>query len=364
MLLLGLNRKGSFLIRSSKTYIGNYAISTRYSEYRVRHYRIKQLDNGTFSASSQANTTFGSIPDLVAHYQVAKEMCDQLMYPCVSPERPTTAGLSKHTNSEWEIDRKQIKLVEKIGTGQFGEVWKGLWNETTLVAVKTLKSGTVDHSDLLQEAYTMRKLRHENILQIYAVSTKKKPIYIISEFMAHGSLLQYLRGPGRLCNHADLMKVTMQIISGMSYLEENSYIHRDLAARNILVGENLVCKVADFGLARLVEADFYEIHSKAKLAIKWTAPEAAMYNRFTNKSDVWSFGVLLYEIITYGRAPYIGMTNAEVLEKVSQGYRMSQPSNCPYRFYNIMLKCWREEPENRPTFEGLQWEFQEYLEML
>lgn len=210
----------------------------------------------------------------------------------------------------------------------------------------------------------MRKLRHENILHLYAVSTKKKPIYIISEFMTHGSLLQYLHSKGRLCKHFELMKIVKQIIAGMSYLEEHCYVHRDLAARNILVGENLICKVADFGLARLIEAGVYEIHNKAKLAIKWTAPEAALYNRFTNKSDVWSFGIVLYEIITYGRTPYPGMTNVEVLQKVDQGYRMPQPEDCTYQFYNIMLKCWRTEPENRPTFEGLQWEIQEYIEML
>lgn len=231
------------------------------------------------------------------------------------------------------------------------------------VAVKTLKPGEMDRSEFLQEAATMRKLQHKNILQVYAVSTKKKPIYIISEFMVHGSLLEYLRGEGRLCKRFQLMKMTEQIISGMTYLEENHYVHRDLAARNVLVGENLVCKVADFGLARLVEADAYEMHSRAKLAIKWTAPEAALYNRFTSKSDVWSFGVVLYEIITFGRPPYPGMTNSEVLERVEKGYRMPQPENCPYKFYNIMLKCWREEPENRLSFEGLQWEFEEYMEM-
>ena len=361
MLLSDLNQQGSFLIRNSETYTDNYVVSIRCIDKRVRHYRIKQLDK-TFAISNRI--TFESIPDLVAHYQQQAEgLHSQLVHPCVCSEKPTTPGLSKHTNKKWEIDRKQIELVEKVGTGQFGDVWKGLWNKTP-IAVKTLKPGAMNHSEFLQEAAIMRRLRHENILQIYAVSTKKKPVYIISEFMTHGSLLQYLHGKGRLCKHFMLMKIVKQIIAGMSYLEENCYVHRDLAARNILVGENLVCKVADFGLTRLIEAEVYETHSKAKLAIKWTAPEAAMYNRFTNKSDVWSFGIVLYEIITYGRTPYPGMTNAEVLRKVDQGYRMPQPENCTYQFYNIMLKCWRAEPENRLTFEGLQWEIQEYMEML
>ena len=353
-----MNQQGSFLIRYSETYTGTYVVSILCGDKRIRHYRIKQL--GEKFAISNSNI-FESIPDLVAHYQ--QQACglhDQLVHPCVCSQKPTTAGLSKHTNSEWEIDRKEIKLVEKVGTGQFGEVWKGLWNKTTLVAVKTLKPGAMDHSEFLQEAAIMRKLRHENILQLYAVSTKKKPIYIISEFMTHGSLLEYLHSKGRLCKHFELMKIVNQIIAGMSYLEENSYVHRDLAARNILVGDNLVCKVADFGLARLIEAGVYE-QDKAKVAVRWTAPEVALYNRFSNKSDVWSFGIVLYEIITYGRTPYPGMTNMEVLQKVEQGYRMPQPKNCTYQFHNLMLKCWRAEPEHRLTFKGLQLEIQEML---
>ena len=239
----------------------------------------------------------------------------------------------------------------------------GLWNGTTPVAVKTLKPGAMAPSDFLQEAAIMRKFRHKNILQLYAVCTKEEPIYIVSEFLKHGSLLEYLHGDGKSMRRSRLIHIAEQIVAGMSYLEEMSYIHRDLAARNILVGENLICKVADFGLAQLIEDDFYEIHGKAKLAIKWTAPEAALCNKFTTKSDVWSFGIVLYEIVTYGRAPYPGMTNAEVLQKLQEGYCMPQPLNCPYQLYNIMLRCWREEPENRSTFQGLQWELEELHEM-
>ena len=347
-------------MRNSQTYTDTYTISMRIRNV-VRHYRIKQSENGKFYISG---LTFQSIEDLIAYYQKNRGgFLSKLLYPCIPPDIPQTAGLSKYAKDEWEINRKQLKLVSKVGSGQFGDVWKGLWNKTTQVAIKTLKPGAMNPSEFLQEAAIMRKLRHENILQVYAVCTKEEPVYIVSEFMKHGSLLEYLRREGMpACSHRLLTTIAMQVIDGMAYLEENSYVHRDLAARNILVGDNLVCKVADFGLARLVEADFYEIHGKAKLAVKWTAPEAVLYNRFTSKSDVWSFGITLYEIFTYGRSPYPDMTNSEVLDKVEKGYRMPQPENCPYRIYNVMLKCWREDPENRISFTGLQFEFEEYIQ--
>ena len=147
----------------------------------------------------------------------------------------------------------------------------------------------------------------------------------------------------------------------MAYLEEQNYIHRDLAARNILVGEHLICKVADFGLAHVIDEDIYEAQPEEKIPIKWTAPEAALHNRFTIKSDVWSFGVMLYEIITYGRFPYPSMTSGEVLEALQQGYRMPRPMGCPDKLYDIMLKCWGHEPANRPTFETLQWQLEEFF---
>ena len=363
MLQSGSNQHGSYLVRNSQTHTGRYTVSIRFKNI-IKHYRIKQLEDGrvSFRVSAECGPAFQSIEELVVYSQKNQgRLCCKLLHPCIPSDIPQTAGLSKHTNDKWEIDRKQLKLVSKVGSGQFGDVWKGFWNKSTPVAIKTLKPGAMNPSEFLLEAAIMRKLRHENILQLYAVCTKEEPLYIVSEFMKHGSLLKYLRREGMsACSHRLLTTIAMQVIDGMAYLEENSYVHRDLAARNILVGDNLVCKVADFGLARLVEADFYEVHGKAKLAIKWTAPEAVLYNRFTSKSDVWSFGITLYEIFTRGHSPYPGLTNSQVLEKVEKGYRMSQPENCPYQIYNIMLKCWREEPENRISFAGLQFEFEEY----
>lgn len=242
--------------------------------------------------------------------------------------------MSYNTRDQWEIDRTSLKFVRKLGHGQFGEVWEGLWNNTTPVAIKTLKpgnskrklrnipkrfreqilivtlwiliSGTMDPKDFLAEAQIMKKLRHSKLIQLYAVCTAEEPIYIITELMKNGSLLEFLQGKGRNLKLAQLIDMAAQIASGMAYLESQNYIHRDLAARNVLVGENNIVKIADFGLARIIKEDEYEARVGARFPIKWTAPEAANYSKFSIKSDVWSFGILLTELITYGRIPYPG----------------------------------------------------------
>ena len=353
------NSVGSYLVRDSQTTAEDYSLSIRDTE-RVSHYRIRRLEDGSFFVTRQV--TFETLQDLVAHYsQQADGLCTMLMQPCLLPEKPQTAGLSRQANEEWDIDRREIRLVRRLGAGEFGEVWEGLWNNTTSVAVKTLKPGTVSPQEFLQEAALMKKFRHPKLIQLYAVCTKEEPIYIITELMKHGSLLEYLRGEGRSLKLPQLIDVCTQVAYGMAYLEEQDYIHRDLAARNVLVGDHMICKVADFGLARVIDEDIREAHTGAKFPIKWTAPEAAMYSKFIIKSDVWSFGIVIYEVVTYGRFPYPGMTSAQVLEALQQGYRMPRPMGCPDKLYDIMLDCWREEPANRPSFETLQWQLEEFF---
>ncbi|XP_022907380.1 tyrosine protein-kinase src-2 isoform X1 [Onthophagus taurus] len=358
-LLLPENEHGAFLIRDSESRHNDYSLSVRDGD-TVKHYRIRQLDEGGFFIARR--TTFRTLPELVEHYTKDPDgLCVNLCKPCVQVEKPQPEGLSHRTRDQWEIDRSSLKFVRKLGHGQFGEVWEGQWNNTTPVAIKTLKPGTMDPKDFLAEAQIMKKLRHQKLIQLYAVCTMEEPIYIITELMKNGSLLEYLQGKGKMLKLAQLIDMAAQIAAGMAYLESQNYIHRDLAARNVLVAESNVVKIADFGLARLIKEDEYEARVGARFPIKWTAPEAANYSKFSIKSDVWSFGILLTELVTFGRIPYPGMTNAEVLHQVEHGYRMPSPPNCPSSLYEIMLECWHRDPMKRPTFETLQWKLEDFF---
>ena len=229
----------------------------------VRHYQIRRIDTGGFFVTRQV--TFETIQELVEYYRQSDRLCTNLKQACLPAEKPQTAGLSRAVNKAWEIDRRSLRLVRKLGAGQFGEVWEGLWNNKTPVAVKTLKSGIMPVDELLQEASVMIRLRHPKLIQLYAVCTKEEPIYIVVELMKHGSLLDYLRGKGRSLRIQQLVDMGAQVASGMAFLEQLCYIHRDLAARNILVGDNMICKVADFGLARVISEEVYEAHTGAKV---------------------------------------------------------------------------------------------------
>ena len=264
-------------------------------------------------------------------------------------------------NGNPEIARGQIKLKSKLNEGQYCEVWEGTLRMITPVAVKMFKPGKVSTSKLLQEVTQMRKLNHPKLVKVYGACTKEEPIYFAMELMKE-SLINYLYlcdGEGSL-ELVQVINIAAQVATVMAYLEKKNYIHQHLAARNILVGENGVFKVADYGLVRAFINDPYD-DSTYVYPIKWTAPEAAQYDRFSVKSDVWSFGILLTEIITKGRIPYPGMSNAEVLQQVQRGYRMPCPPGCPEKLYDIMLACWKDDPDSRLTFQTLQWQLEEFF---
>ncbi|XP_041043965.1 tyrosine-protein kinase SRK2 [Carcharodon carcharias] len=363
-LLLAGNGNGSFIIRKSESTFGDFSLSVR-DEDSVKHYKIRLLDEGGFFITRRA--TFQNLEDLVNHYMISQDgLCTRLTAPCQKLETPVTVGLSYNTVDQWEIPRNSLKLIKKLGAGTFGEVWQGVWNDRTQVAIKTLKTGTMAKEDFLREAQIMKRLRHSKLIQLYAVCTIEEPIYIITELMKNGSLLDYLhKSQGMTLTINDLLEMSAQVASGMAYLEVQNYIHRDLAARNVLVGENNICKIADFGLARVFITDdenVYEAREGTRFPVKWTAPEAIHSNKFSIKSDVWSFGILLYEIITFGKMPYPGMTNYQVIQELGKGYRMPCPSECPPALYEIMLDCWKDKDFERPTFETLQWKLEDFFE--
>lgn len=350
------NDYGAFLIRDSETMPNGYSLSLLDSGERgqiIKHYRIKTLDKGGFYIS--AKTSFKTLDELVKYYTSHEGLSRMLGRPC-KKDAPTQHDLDITTKDNWEIDRTEVILGMKLGQGMFGEVRKAKVRGKS-AAVKTLKEGTMPKEKFMAEANAMKDLRHPNIVTLLAVCSKEEPIFIITEFMDKGSLVSFLKtSDGRNLKEVDRIDMGAQIASGMAFIEGKKYCHRDLAARNVLVhGRKLTCKVADFGLSRAVDNDIYLAQAGAKFPIKWTAPEAAQYGKFTIKSDVWSYGIVLVEIFTHGEHPYPGISIHAVLNKIDNGYRMPRPENCPQDLYeNVMRKCWAADPDSRPTFEFLE----------
>ncbi|XP_030598348.1 tyrosine-protein kinase ABL1 isoform X1 [Archocentrus centrarchus] len=347
--LLSSGINGSFLVRESESSPGQRSISLRY-EGRVYHYRINTASDSKLYVSSDSR--FNTLAELVHHHStVADGLITTLHYPAPKRNKPTIYGVSPNYD-KWEMERTDITMKHKLGGGQYGEVYEGVWKKYNLtVAVKTLKEDTMEVEEFLKEAAVMKEIKHPNLVQLLGVCTREPPFYIITEFMTHGNLLDYLRECNREeVNAVVLLHMATQISSAMEYLEKKNFIHRDLAARNCLVGENHLVKVADFGLSRLMIGDTYTAHAGAKFPIKWTAPESLAYNKFSIKSDVWAFGVLLWEIATYGMSPYPGIDLSQVYELLEKDYRMDRPEGCPEKVYELMMACWRWSPSERPTF--------------
>ncbi|XP_068685571.1 fibroblast growth factor receptor 1-like isoform X2 [Montipora foliosa] len=288
------------------------------------------------------------------------------------------APLNPSTRS-WEILRDHVTIEKIIGKGAFGQVAKATANglrgmpQKTLVAVKMLKAGAPesDKKDLLSELEVMKTLKpHPHVIKLIGCVTQSEPFLVLIEYVPYGDLLGYLRKsrglhdtyykdpdikPQTSLTSQQLMKFAWQIADGMKYLSSRSIIHRDLAARNVLVGERETCKVTDFGMARDVhQENIYERKTKGRLPVKWTAYEALMFRTYTTKSDVWSFGVLLYEIFTIGGSPYPRMDGRKIANLLQEGYRMPKPQHVDNELYKIMMSCWLENPNARPTFLNLK----------
>ncbi|XP_075331475.1 protein-tyrosine kinase 6b [Odontesthes bonariensis] len=346
------NEEGAFLIRQSEKDNIGYVLSVRASN-RVLHFKIHQQDESAFHI--ERTNRFNSLTDMVEHYYThSLSNAGLLRIPC-KKKKPIIQDLNHFTVDEWELPKEEFTLEEKLGSGNFADVFKGRWRNHINVAIKILKNDSeMNHREFYREVQILKSLRHRHLISLFAVCTASTPYYIITELMAKGSLLSFLRGPeGQHQDMASLIDMGAQVADGMSYLEEQNSIHRDLAARNVLVGEDYICKVADFGLARIIKEPFYITEDK-KMPFKWSAPEAISHGKFSNKSDVWSFGVLLYEIITFGGLPYPAFSNQEVYQQVLEGYRMPAPPKCPKFLYQIMLKCWCNEPADRPDFKSLK----------
>uniref|UniRef100_A0AAY5KCH7 Ephrin type-A receptor 7 n=1 Tax=Esox lucius TaxID=8010 RepID=A0AAY5KCH7_ESOLU len=248
-----------------------------------------------------------------------------------------------------------------ILTGEFGEVCSGRLKlpgkRDTSVAIKTLKVGYSEKQrrDFLCEASIMGQFDHPNVVHLEGVVTRGKPVMIVIEYMENGSLDAFLRKHDGQFTVIQLVGMLRGIAAGMRYLSDMGYVHRDLAARNILVNSNLVCKVSDFGLSRVIDDDPEAVYTTTggKIPVRWTAMEAIQYRKFTSASDVWSYGIVMWEVMSYGERPYWDMSNQDVIKAIEEGYRLPAPMDCPPGLHQLMLDCWQKERADRPKFDQI-----------
>lgn len=346
--LLKSSPEGTYLIRESAHYPGDYTISIC-SDNIIEHYRIqyKQTPNEKpFTIDNESY--FDDLNQLIQHYKRdADGLCCQLVAALISTAEYQSVLKVKNGG---QINKSDLDFVEQIGKGEFSEVHKAMYKGTE-VAVKVVKDESLA-ALFITEATTMQSLNHPNLVLLKGlVHESDLSICIVTEFMAKGSLVEYLRTRGRtVIGSTDQIRFAKDVCSGMAYLEDRKLVHRDLAARNVLLNDQCMAKVSDFGLAMF---DSGEIASKSKIPVKWTAPEALKHHRFTSKSDVWSFGILLWEIYTFGRVPYPRISLTDVSEWIEEGNRMDRPDNCPDPMFNLMTSAWQWEAQARPTFREI-----------
>jgi hypothetical protein len=268
------------------------------------------------------------------------------------------------------IPAGDIITGELIGSGNFGMVYKAVWKkgqEDVNVAVK-MQSDEVEEDNkvrFLQEAAIMGQFKHPNIVNLLGIvlaesgdNGSKSCAMIVMEFLSNGTLHNYLpnilNGCSQMQASERLVCFSREVASGMEYLTNKKFVHRDLAARNILLSDQCVCKIADFGMARDVDDIYYYKSHGGMVPVKWTAPEALAYRKYSTSSDVWSYGCVLYEIWSLGEKPLDGLSVHEIYSKLLIGYRQAPPPGCPRCVYNVMIDCWNPKPAHRPTFKAIR----------
>ncbi|XP_067856279.1 tyrosine-protein kinase HCK-like isoform X2 [Heptranchias perlo] len=295
------NKVGSFLIRESRTRKGCYALLVRHWDpklgVRVVHYKILSSPSGYYI---NPRVKFIALQELVKYYHNLNNSC--------------------------------IKVSVKVRNPECTSV-----------------------DSFLREVSIRKTLQHDRLVQLLGVVTRSEPMLIITEFMSKGNLNSYLRSDlGRQLELVQMIGFAMQIVDGMLYMEENGYVHCDLRSANILLTQTLECKIGDFSLTQKLEGHRYVLLKDEKVAVKWTAPEVFRDESHTTKSDVWSFGILLMELVTYGQTPYPGLTFAQTVDFLECGLRMQRPVGCTEEVYRVMSMCWEEHPWRRPSFEQLR----------
>nr|XP_057928559.1 megakaryocyte-associated tyrosine-protein kinase [Doryrhamphus excisus] len=336
---------GLFLVRESIRHPGDYVLCLSVRG-EVVHYRVMHQGN---TLTIDGKQHFCNLINMIEFYSHNKGSIAQTLLKS-KPKHGTKSAETELSKAGWLLDIANLTLGSNIGEGEFGAVFEGHYLGQK-VAVKTIKCDVTAQA-VLQETAVMTKLQHKNLVGLLGVILHKG-LLIITELMTKGNLANFLRTRGRSAlGLVQLLGFALDVCDGMEYLESKKLVHRDLAARNILVSDDMVAKVSDFGLTQATSK--VSDNQRVKLPVRWSAPEALWKEKFSTKSDVWSYGVLLWEIFSYGRQPYPKMSLKEVKERVESGYRMEAPTHCPPALYALMMACWDQEPRKRPAFHKVR----------
>ncbi|BES97521.1 tyrosine-protein kinase [Nesidiocoris tenuis] len=337
-----LTREGDFLVRETTRNDENQTVlSVCWGGHK--HFIVQTTAEGQFRFEGPA---FNTIQELIT-YQIQSQL-------------PVTgrSGAILRTpipRERWELNNDDVVLGDKIGRGNFGDVFKGrLLATNEEVAIKTCRVTVAEEHKrkFLQEGRILKQYDHPNIVKLIGICVQKQPIMIVMELVVGGSLLTHLRTNASSVTTTQLINMCRDAAAGMRYLESKNCIHRDLAARNCLVGDKNIVKISDFGMSR-EEEEYIVSDGMKQIPIKWTAPEALNFGKYTTLCDVWSYGVLCWEIFAKGGVPYPGMSNSKAREKIDAGYRMPAPDGTPEDMYRLMLRCWEYQPELRPHFDQI-----------
>ncbi|XP_060550697.1 tyrosine-protein kinase Fes/Fps isoform X3 [Pantherophis guttatus] len=315
---------------------------------RVEVQKLLQTSGDFLNLYRLEGEAFPTIPLLVDHFLKSRQPITKKSGIVLVKPIP---------KDKWVLDHEDIVLGQRIGQGNFGEVFSGfLRGSNAPVAVKSCRETLPNElkARFLQEAGILKQYSHPNIVRLIGVCTQKQPIYIVMELVKGGDFLTFLRNKRAQLTAKELLKMMENAAAGMEYLASKHCIHRDLAARNCLVTESNILKISDFGMSREQVDGIYSSTSGMKqIPVKWTAPEALSYGRYSSESDVWSFGILLWEAFSLGATPYANMSNQQTRETVEKGTRLNAPDQCPEEVYQLMLKCWEYEPQKRPSFSTI-----------
>ncbi|XP_067617597.1 tyrosine-protein kinase Fer isoform X2 [Eurosta solidaginis] len=337
-----LNNDGDFLVRETiRNEESQIVLSVCWNGHK--HFIVQTTVDGHFRFEGPP---FPSIQELIMH-----------QYQSELPVTVKSGAILRRAiyRERWELSNDDVVLLEKIGRGNFGDVYKAKLKSTKQdVAVKTCRMTLPDEQKrkFLQEGRILKQYDHPNIVKLIGICVQKQPIMIVMELVPGGSLLNNLRKNSNALSSRQQMGMCRDAAAGMRYLESKNCIHRDLAARNCLVDFENTVKISDFGMSR-EEEEYIVSDGMKQIPVKWTAPEALNFGKYTTLCDVWSYGILMWEIFSKGDTPYSGMSNSRARERIDAGYRMPAPENTPPEMYRLMLQCWSAEADARPHFDEI-----------